>query len=506
MAEKKKGIFEEALLDLNKINEALNANTKEILRSVAKEEINGVVKESLNEDDYEEDDVNEPTDDVMAVDSEEGDSEETGEELPAVDTTDDAEMGAPEVGGEEPVDMDMDMSMGDEIDMTAASDDDVIKVYKQLTNDSEIEVVGDEITLNVTEPGEYVIKTGDVSDETEPEMEMPAEPEMADAIDGELEVDMDVDVEPAMDADGDGDVDLDDAGVEAPEGEEDEEEIEDLDENKVVYEIALDEDAESVNESSGKPRTATSDVHMGNDSSAPNTGDIEGQTSPVDKETSGDNLSDTTWDDAANDGPSPHGDHIMNENDEVNEEEETVTELETVEEEDAVEETKYVGGKVKRVATAHTNKKLEGDAYLAESKLQEKYNQVLAESEVLKNKNGEYKQALKKFRTMLAETVVFNTNLTYVTKLMMEHSTTKDEKAEIMARFDNEVSTIKESKMLYKSIDKELSKRTISESVDSKINKGDVTSSTSKQLNESTAYADPSTKRIMDLISRVEKR
>jgi hypothetical protein len=37
------------MLDIKKIQEALNANTKEILRSVAKEEIDSVVKESLME-------------------------------------------------------------------------------------------------------------------------------------------------------------------------------------------------------------------------------------------------------------------------------------------------------------------------------------------------------------------------------------------------------------------------------------------------------------------------
>jgi hypothetical protein len=46
MAEKK-SILEEALLDIKNIQNALNANTKEILRSVAKEEIDSVVKESL---------------------------------------------------------------------------------------------------------------------------------------------------------------------------------------------------------------------------------------------------------------------------------------------------------------------------------------------------------------------------------------------------------------------------------------------------------------------------
>jgi hypothetical protein len=87
----------------------------------------------------------------------------------------------------------------------------------------------------------------------------------------------------------------------------------------------------------------------------------------------------------------------------------------------------------------------------------------------------------------------------------MEHSTTKDEKTSIIKRFD-EVSTIKESKKLYKSIVDELgAKKPMNESVENKIIK-EVTTSSSKQLNEATAYVDPSTQRIKDLIKRVENR
>src|SRR5690606_6392380 len=104
------------------------------------------------------------------------------------------------------------------------------------------------------------------------------------------------------------------------------------------------------------------------------------------------------------------------------------------------------------------------------------------------------------------ETVVFNTNLTNVTRLFTEHSTTKVEKEAIIARFDEQATTIKESKRLYKTIASELSnKKPITESIENKISK-EAGSSTSKQLNESTAYVDDSTKRIMDLIKRVESR
>jgi len=48
-------------------------------------------------------------------------------------------------------------------------------------------------------------------------------------------------------------------------------------------------------------------------------------------------------------------------------------------------------------------------------------------------------------------------------------------------------------------------RKPINEAVENKIIK-EATSSVSKQLNESTAYVDPSTKRIIELINRVEKK
>jgi len=137
---------------------------------------------------------------------------------------------------------------------------------------------------------------------------------------------------------------------------------------------------------------------------------------------------------------------------------------------------------------------------------EKKYKTLLTETEKLKSENEEFRKALKEFRTKLVETVVFNSNLTYVTKLFMEHSTTKAEKENIMKRFDNEATTIKESKKLYKTIANELTTRKpINESVENKFS-NKINTSGAKQLNERTAYVDPSTKRIIDLINRVENK
>ena len=394
----KKSILEEALLDIKNIQSALNANTKEILRSVAKEEINGVVKESLIGEIYEEEELElEPAE----MGGEEEGSEEDG--LGDIESSEEE----PEMGSE--LGMDTDVLGGAEMDMTAASDDDVIAIYKKLSGEDEIEIVGDEIHLNISEPGEYIVKTGGVEAEEE-----------------ELEL------EPAE------------------MGGEEEEESDD-----VEYEIEMGDDEEE--------------------------NEIPDDLVPADEEG----------------------------------EEEEVEDDEDVE---ALEEKISVG--IGMSQGTHRNKTGAGSIGASEnpksvneslkakqlvSETTKKYNTLLTEAKKLKTENEEFRSALREFRTKLVETVVFNSNLTYVTKLFLEHSTTKAEKDVIIKRFD-EASNLKESKKLYKTIGGELeSRKPINESIESKIIK-EASTSTSKQLNESTAYVDPSTKRIMDLINRVEKR
>jgi hypothetical protein len=119
---------------------------------------------------------------------------------------------------------------------------------------------------------------------------------------------------------------------------------------------------------------------------------------------------------------------------------------------------------------------------------------IQTEAKSLRVENNEFRIALKEFRTKLVETVVFNSNLTYVVRILEENSTTQAEKKEIIRRFDEEVSNLIESKNLYKSISNGLaSRKPIIESVENKIIKEGATSS-SKQLNQNTAYVDPSTK------------
>lgn len=400
MAEKK-SILEEALLELDVINKALNANTKEMLRSVAREEINSVVKESLlnEEEGYEEEDLDSNDGSVdLGGDANAATADITGglgddeSNVDGLDNIEGTEEVAPEV--EPDLGMDADALETEPMDMTAASDDDVLAIYKKLSGEDEIEIVGDDIHLNISEPGEYVIKTNGVStnDETP-----------------ELGSDDTTDLVPATDDDSD-----------------------------VDYEIEM-----------GDDDLTDSDESSSDDTEGLVPADEEGEDSEEEKE----------------------------------EEKAPV----------AVNETKIITPKT------NNSEKLVLEA-------QEKYKAILAESKKLKAENEEFRKALKEFRTKLVETVVFNSNLTYTTRLFMEHATTKAEKENIFKRFDTEVSNLLESKKLYKTIVNELaSRKPINEAIENKLTK-EVNTSTSKQLNENTIYVDPSTKRILDLMQRVEKK
>jgi hypothetical protein len=126
------------------------------------------------------------------------------------------------------------------------------------------------------------------------------------------------------------------------------------------------------------------------------------------------------------------------------------------------------------------------------------------EVSMLREKNEEYRKALNVFREKLNEVAIFNSNLAYATRLFTEHSTTKKEKINILRRFDD-VETLKESKNLYKSIKDELAKvdtKSINESVGAKLNKS-VSTGSSTTLIETKTYENPQLLRMKDLISKL---
>jgi hypothetical protein len=133
-----------------------------------------------------------------------------------------------------------------------------------------------------------------------------------------------------------------------------------------------------------------------------------------------------------------------------------------------------------------------------------KLGSINEEVSKLKKQNDEYKKALVLFKEKLNEVAVFNANLAYATRLFTEHSTTKQEKLNILKRFDS-VSTMNESKNLFKTIKSELvTKKPVTESVVEKITTTPQTSSSKEVLAESKAYENPQFRRMKDLMSKIK--
>jgi hypothetical protein len=90
--------------------------------------------------------------------------------------------------------------------------------------------------------------------------------------------------------------------------------------------------------------------------------------------------------------------------------------------------------------------------------------------------------------------------------LFTEHSTTKQEKINILRRFDN-VETIKESKSLYKTIKSELdgngSSDVVTESIQRQVVKTPSNGSASNLI-ESKTYENPQFLRMRDLMAKIK--
>jgi len=137
------------------------------------------------------------------------------------------------------------------------------------------------------------------------------------------------------------------------------------------------------------------------------------------------------------------------------------------------------------------------------NKIIETAKQLQTENRHYREKNKEYRQALKVFRDKLNEVAVFNANLAYSTKLFTEHTTTKKEKVNILRRFDN-VTTLNESKNLFKSLNSELNSKVnkLNESVQKTITKTP-SGGSSVNLIESKTYESPQITRMREIMNKL---
>jgi hypothetical protein len=86
---------------------------------------------------------------------------------------------------------------------------------------------------------------------------------------------------------------------------------------------------------------------------------------------------------------------------------------------------------------------------------EQKLANMIRKAESIMAENAELKKIANELREKVNEAVVINASLAKVVNLVTENSTTRDEKINILKRF-NEVKTVNESKKLYETISNEL--------------------------------------------------
>jgi hypothetical protein len=450
-----KSILEQALLQVQTLEEAVKQNAKGILASTMKEELSDLLKESLEEEeevakddeskdsmdeqptpDEEEDDMSDDdaeADDAEADDAENDtnlDNEDPSKGIDDMDSdseSDDTDTSMDDFGSDD-LDSDEEESDDDVMDMTGASDEEVLKVFKAMKPEDGIVVKkdGNNVTFDTGED-EFIIKLdGDDDDSSDDDF-------------GGMDSGMDSDVDSEM-------------------------------EEESLYEIELDE---SALKGLSKPKKVEAKESA-----------LKGLSKPKKVE------------------PKESALAGLSKPKKVEPKEEALAGLKNPKKVEAKEETEEVETEVDEAARTFGNDVRkpanQGKKYKAGR------HEMNEEVENLKKQNAEYKKALVLFKDKLNEVAVFNANLAYATRLFTEHSTTKREKLTILKRFDG-ISTLSEAKNLFSQIKTELGTKTnVTESVVEKISNAPSTSSSQEVLAESKAYENPQFKRMKDLMSKIK--
>jgi len=464
-----KSVLEEALLEAQQLEEAVKSNAKEILAATMKQEIEELVRESLNEE--EEDDLVDTDEEEVSLDFIDDDDDEEyedqeEEEFLAPDETDAmVSMG---------IELDTD---GPALDLTQASDDEILKVFKSMGAEDGIVVTQDGDTIDIEDQ-----ETG-----TEYKIEL-AESKLR----NNLLITEDYDKEDSM---GESYVDDDEL-----------KEMSELDLDEPMYEISL-EDEEEVIEELQEMDDDMEEAHWGGNEDDyhrhlntaghdTKSGDVGGG-----KYGKGGRYKDYEQKFGGNKGDRSHTHSGLDY--------ETHEGKHSDEEMGEASRTYGFGSKKGRgLRKAITNNRnlefpMNESTRNTVNKIITTAKKLQTENKQFRDKNKEYRQALKVFRNKLNEVAVFNANLAYSTKLFTEHTTTKKEKVNILRRFDG-VTTLNESKNLFSSLTTELNSKVskLNESVQKTITKTP-SGGSSVNLIENKTYESPQITRMRDIMNKL---
>jgi hypothetical protein len=488
----KKSVVEDALFQIQSLEEALKENAKGILSSTMKNEISSLVKESLRE--QEEIDVE--------------DEEEVVEPEGQVDDVEDVDLGAEPMATDDDMedddmeDIDMGTDDDDAIDMTGADMSDVIKVFKSMDDEDGVIVKRDasnNITLSDSETGaDYFIQLSEqYQDELDEEDEYEDEYEDEDLTLDETLYEIEMDDFGMSDEDEDEEIDFEEEEMPRRMSRRHHEEMYETpmyetNVDETLYEIEMDDfgmsdededeemDFEEMDEEEMNRVMESKFKAKGVGMGSPKFKYGQVMDYKTTKQKEGKKMINTG---SAKKFSYKDGENLDGEYRPIKKRRETT------------EASRTLGAGTK-FGRKGLPKPKAAPQHISET-----------EVELLKSKNEEYRKALNLFRTKLNEVAIFNSNLAYATRLFTEHSTTKQEKINILRRFDN-VETLKESKSLYKSLKDEFSsektkENSINESFEKSVTKTPVSGS-AVNLIESKTYENPQFLRMKDLMGKIK--
>ena len=408
---KKNNTAEKTILDAEKITKALKEGTEKQLQSILNEALSNIIKED--------EDIEEVEDEVVADDGYEVEDVET-EETSIDDET-------PEVEGEEAEVEDTEdaedewsdfeeYKVGDnDYDFTGVDGETALKVYNKLNDDDEIFVTKDE-------EGNYEFKDEETGAEYVIELDADGNDEEA-----EVEDDLDLDVEGGEEEEG-FEIELDDEEDDDNFGDEEEEE---------GFEIELDDDEEDDDELLSEENLGYTDSYQK---------DVFAKKPNMTEPAKGMN----DWDEGAPKGaekPWAGKGNMKPFGEKKQELDENGNGL------NAKHAMKKTQNRLNKGAQGQHVASEEGEYKGTLS--EDKARKIINAAKAIQAENKLYKESIEKIKKSLYEAAVLNVNLGKIVSLLVNETTTKEEKQNILERFNN-VKTLKEGNVLYESIKKEL--------------------------------------------------
>lgn len=462
-----KNLMEDKEILSNKFADATKDTIKQILGESVNQELRNILSEA-DDNEYEEEEVD------AVPNPEEFQEEPEKEEEESMEDSDDDVWGELEDVKDE----------DGEYDLTGMEKDDVVKVLQSMSPEDGVRVVKDaDDTITLTDDNtekEYVI---DISDD-EPTVSVE---EIDDDEEGDSEIEVslgDEDEEPEIEVDLDGESEEDD-DVDL-EGDDD-------DDMEDEFEIDVDDTDDDIHESHcvGQCKTA--------------------MTTPANFEPSKGNR---TWDRVPTGTEKRFGKKVGNSQPyDVNESEDEV--------EVEMDEATTVGGFAMSNSTAKSHdtdtvsrrasRNGSKGGIKVKSTSEPRYDtneNLMRKANVIFNENRQLKGLLNNLKSKLEESIVINASLGKIIQLVTENTTSREEKLNIVERFDN-VKTIQESKDLYETISKELkSVNNVSKAnkvLDNQINENNTRSNQSNMLLETSIYKSTDLSNTLDLMERMSK-